>query len=1723
MWQDIFAVDSAFTNSSDRMAANPLYLKRRWQLLSRRRPHYGKRMELTRKKYLSLRVELLKRQFKLPSPDLLSLKNLSLNDTPQEDPVNERFVNNGSFRGVHQIFDGHSQAITRLTFGKSSSKSLLASSLDGNISTVQDLRVFQTQPSFLKPSLNDGIHSFDLSESDEVLIIAEENSLILRDSTSGKILRNISDISAFAVRFLPLNNNFFACLLRSGEVAVMNISTGKFASSSPVPGRPTSVALLGSLLWVANDSGGPINGMDAISWRGNSILLVNQRSESGKDFFICYRVVDDFGSIVPFKTFDSESRSKICSSIFAPQSGLIAAGAEDGSLVLYDLNRDGKAIVNQLHGHLEPVIAVAFSNDEAYMATADSSGQIIVWKNGKYLFKSSSKESFTLKNRMDKIPERRNARLSFSSNLPSYNYYPSNISADDMNEDEFEEIKLEDTQTDVPLRQKHQKCQIGDFYDDRDFDSALMEMDDEFNSGETHHFRKNSSLRKISDIGFYSDMDEEEYRIRKMSCATSVDEGFRSQKHSTASETLEPFRVRTPSLVDELLCEIYARFGDLEPRKDAEDEHSLNGSRNSETHSTESDGGTEYSTTSSVHTVRSSLHAEDKSLWLTMNKKPDKKNLLERYNGKNLVELRQDVKRMTLQMKYSMSQLTRQVKKRDRLRRRRERQYNLITAILQASSQKRSQDTKIRFSLDPSPGDPGYDQWKDAMKMVARLPEGIPVDFRKKLWLTLAEKYLSQRCVEWKKAERFCFNEWSNPDDDELGIQIVKDLHRTGCSLFCGDDAEVHQLMLKRVLLAYARWNKAIGYCQGFNMLGAIILEVMDKSESDALKVMIYMIEGVLPEDLLKLRLPRLSKHLDDLQLQAREGTSYEPPLTNVFTMQWFLTLFSTCLPRYTVLRVWDLILLEGNEVLLRTALAIWQDLEEQILPVTSADEFYSVMGQISSEMLLMEQKDSICLSRKSSGLLSVFYDHTQMFNPNLVGISPFPFTDVDELREKYTYNITPWSHGLAVAKRGLKILYSDDEDLLDEDDEKIAVAATFGISAVFGQKKHGASPLRQTLNGSPMMFNNTISSNYNKGPSGQNVDKDRLSVDISALRKQYSKLRQRQKQAHIILTFSIHCKSLVTRKKPLLGSKPRKGPPPGAVPAPRSPLFSGLSKQKKSPKATKCSRPQPDISDPKEMHTSCTKKENDTATTTTTQVTSLIDSDEEIVQNSVSTESTCDFVHKLLENFDKSDEELEKYEESTHTNHPKSEIQCQILKENSDTLDKILKQATVDTSDKLGFLNHNNQSNLSSSPTDSNQLRHFSVDFSSVKINEDALMRRTRSLGCEKMQNSLPKPFKPLSQPNKKNHAQYGGSPSSDSPSIGADSLLQANYNSNVFFPAGSRDNLKFLVATANLEAEIVKNERPKGIRYLEIPSVGHCRGEEPLSLRCSEDGNNVLVGCFSGSEDEDGELECSPLSRIKVKGHHLLEGRSYSSIVSATYFSGFLRIWDYTNGSLLGQVQDENKEVEYLCLSLNPFIDVTAVGLCNGNIKLYDENTLQVTSVLRRSSFASAVDGHNDKVFCIQNHPLNPNEFISAGWDETLQYWDARIPKAVRSIFGPFVCGEGLEFDSSGKEVLIANWRSEQSLQTIDYSTGKILTEFEPESQPYYLYSAKYVGKEHIITVGSDKSIVKVYDVNKALPVASITNLSNEIYDVCVQRKNLEKCMIAVQNQVLCIEFGK
>ncbi|XP_060838877.1 TBC1 domain family member 30-like isoform X2 [Rhopalosiphum padi] len=474
-----------------------------------------------------------------------------------------------------------------------------------------------------------------------------------------------------------------------------------------------------------------------------------------------------------------------------------------------------------------------------------------------------------------------------------------------------------------------------------------------------------------------------------------------------------------------------------------------------------------------------------------------------RLTRKSVEELSTTVDLLRDQLNVCCEALVKALKRRDILIARRDAKCNMITALLHAYSMKRSEDTKMRFNMKPGPGDSDFEQWQSAMKMVARLPDGVPHEFRNTLWLTLAEKYLSSRNVEWPKVERFCFNDTTNPDDEELGVQIVKDLHRTGCSLFCGSSGLENQALLKRVLLGFARWNKAVGYCQGFNMLAALILQVMEKNESDALKVMIYLIEGVLPEgyfannlrglsvdmavfrDLLRVRLQNLSRHLDRLQTESKDsGTSYEPPLTNVFTMQWFLTLFCNCLPQRTVLRVWDLIFLEGSTVLLKTALAIWDALSDRIMTVTSADEFYSIMAVLTREMLEFGLMDA-------NNLINTISTMNEL-------------VEVKELRERYMYNINPWvSH---VAKRGLRLFYTEsDIEETDSDDDVDGKSST--VTANNDRKDDFRTK-----------HNKSGKNNRQPTPS-LDSEREKVALDISSLKKQYSKLKERQKQVQVILT----------------------------------------------------------------------------------------------------------------------------------------------------------------------------------------------------------------------------------------------------------------------------------------------------------------------------------------------------------------------------------------------------------------------------------------------------------------------------------------------------------------------------------------------------------------------------------------------------------------------------
>ncbi|KAL5662317.1 hypothetical protein ACJX0J_029442, partial [Zea mays] len=156
--------------------------------------------------------------------------------------------------------------------------------------------------------------------------------------------------------------------------------------------------------------------------------------------------------------------------------------------------------------------------------------------------------------------------------------------------------------------------------------------------------------------------------------------------------------------------------------------------------------------------------------------------------------------------------------------------------------------------------------------------------------------------------------------------QIDKDLPRT----FPGHPAldEDGRNALRRLLIAYAKHNPSVGYCQAMNFFAGLLLLLMPEENAFWTLVGIMedyfdgyfseeMIESqvdqLVLEELVREKFPKLANHLDYLGLQVAWVTG-----------PWFLSIFTNVLPWESVLRVWDVLLFDGNRVMLfRTALAL--------------------------------------------------------------------------------------------------------------------------------------------------------------------------------------------------------------------------------------------------------------------------------------------------------------------------------------------------------------------------------------------------------------------------------------------------------------------------------------------------------------------------------------------------------------------------------------------------------------------------------------------------------------------------------------------------------------------------------------------------------------------------------------------------------------------------------
>ena len=201
-------------------------------------------------------------------------------------------------------------------------------------------------------------------------------------------------------RFLPDNENLILCI-GGNDVSVFNASTGKVdLKNAAVIGRPKCFSWGGDkpnhgvLFWVANDKGHleafkvdyeesdkVVKGsrcnlrenIHSISVKANLVLVAVQ---SGLKL---YSVTDTIGSLMLTSTLDMGKSFpmlkcvSLCSSVNSA-----ACGGEDGSFLFVDIS--SKLVVNKLMGHSSPVSAVLINEDESLTASADSAGQIIVWK-----------------------------------------------------------------------------------------------------------------------------------------------------------------------------------------------------------------------------------------------------------------------------------------------------------------------------------------------------------------------------------------------------------------------------------------------------------------------------------------------------------------------------------------------------------------------------------------------------------------------------------------------------------------------------------------------------------------------------------------------------------------------------------------------------------------------------------------------------------------------------------------------------------------------------------------------------------------------------------------------------------------------------------------------------------------------------------------------------------------------------------------------------------------------------------------------------------------------------------------------------------------------------------------------------------------------------------------------------------------------------------------------
>ncbi|XKL66605.1 hypothetical protein PGB90_010025 [Kerria lacca] len=246
-------------------------------------------------------------------------------------------------------------------------------------------------------------------------------------------------------------------------------------------------------------------------------------------------------------------------------------------------------------------------------------------------------------------------------------------------------------------------------------------------------------------------------------------------------------------------------------------------------------------------------------------------------------------------------------------------------------------------------GDRKYD---DQMLLQA-IKTGVPRSKRGEVWLFLAEQFCSKMPPP---IDTIKFPKYNIPYVQllkELTSQqhaILIDLGRTfpNHSYFMSPLGP-GQLALYNLLKAYSLLDEEVGYCQGLSFIAGILL--LHMSEDEAFSMLRHLMfrrnlrQQYLPDMAgLQVQLYQLTRLLKDHLPQLYEHFDKHEISPILYAAPWILTIFASQFPLGFVVRIFDLIFIEGLGVLFKSILALLSYHKDYLL---ACDGFEQIMDYL--------------------------------------------------------------------------------------------------------------------------------------------------------------------------------------------------------------------------------------------------------------------------------------------------------------------------------------------------------------------------------------------------------------------------------------------------------------------------------------------------------------------------------------------------------------------------------------------------------------------------------------------------------------------------------------------------------------------------------------------------------------------------------------------------------